>query len=187
MKRTIAFVSAILVLAAFTGCGDGVQSSPAESVTEQTEVATETEVQTEAETAPETESKTEANTTDENAEEISKETNEESVPGEDASTQAEGEMTLSQENALKTAINYLDFSAFSYTGLVEQLEFEEYSHEDAVFAVDRCGADWNEQAAKKAQSYLDFTSFSRDGLIEQLVYEGFTQEQAEYGVSAVGY
>ena len=70
---------------------------------------------------------------------------------------------------------------------MEQLEYEGFSNESSTFAVDNCGADWNEQAAKKAKSYLDFSSFSRDGLIEQLEYEGFTAEQAEYGVAAVGY
>lgn len=95
-------------------------------------------------------------------------------------------VTASQRNALKKAHSYLDFTAFSYQGLIEQLEYEKFSHEDAVYAADNCGANWNEQAAKKAQSYLDFTSFSRDGLIEQLEYEGFTHEQAVYGVDSVG-
>ena len=62
-----------------------------------------------------------------------------------------------------------------------------YPHDDAVFAVSNCGADWNEQAAKKSKEYLNFTSFSRQGLIEQLIFEGFTQEQAEYGANAVGF
>lgn len=95
--------------------------------------------------------------------------------------------TLSQSNALRSAKNYLDFTAFSYTGLIEQLEYEGYPTEDATYAVDNCGADWNEQAAKSAQKYLDLMAFSRSELIEQLVYEGFSAEQAEYGVSAVGY
>ena len=88
---------------------------------------------------------------------------------------------------MSKAKDYLEYSAFSYSGLIEQLEFEGFSTEDATFAVDRCGADWNEQAAKKAQDYLDYSSFSRDSLIEQLEFEGFTAEQAEYGVTAVGY
>lgn len=96
------------------------------------------------------------------------------------------DLSTSQKNAMRTAQNYLSFMAFSYSGLVEQLEFEGYSHEDATFAVDHCGADWNEQAAEKAESYLDFMGFSRDGLIEQLEFEGFTYEQAEHGVNAVG-
>lgn len=75
---------------------------------------------------------------------------------------------------------------FSYTGLIEQLEFEQYSHEEAVYAADNCGADWNEQAAKKAQDYLDIMAFSRQGLIDQLQFEGYTYEQAVYGVNQVG-
>ena len=96
------------------------------------------------------------------------------------------EPTVSQKNALSRALSYLKYSSFSYSGLVEQLEFEKYSHEDAVYAVDNCGADWNEQAVKKAESYLKYSSFSRDGLIDQLEFEGFTYEQAVYGVSQNG-
>lgn len=95
--------------------------------------------------------------------------------------------TMSQKNALSKAQDYLAFTAFSYSGLISQLEYEGFSTEDATYAVDNCGADWNEQAAKKAQDYLDYSSFSRQGLIEQLEYEGFSAEQAEYGVTAVGY
>lgn len=97
------------------------------------------------------------------------------------------EHTTGQINAANTARDYLNTMAFSYTGLIEQLKYEGYSDEDATYAADNCGADWNEQAAKKAQEYIDTMSFSRSGLIEQLQYEGFTAEQAEYGVSSVGY
>lgn len=95
--------------------------------------------------------------------------------------------TLGEKNALEKAHSYLSFSAFSKEGLIKQLNFEGFSAEEAQYAVDNCGADWNEQAALKAKSYLDFTSFSRSGLIKQLEFEGFTTEQAEYGATAVGY
>lgn len=95
--------------------------------------------------------------------------------------------TMGEKNALKKANSYLSLMAFSYTGLIEQLEYEGYSTEEATYAVDNCGADWNEQAAKKAEDYLNTMSFSRTGLIEQLEYEGFTHEQAVYGVEAAGY
>jgi hypothetical protein len=94
--------------------------------------------------------------------------------------------TISQQNALRAAGDYLDFSAFSRPGLIHQLEYEKYSTEDATWAVDRVTVDWNAQAAKSAKTYLDFSSFSRSGLVEQLLYEGFTPEQAEYGVSTTG-
>lgn len=94
--------------------------------------------------------------------------------------------TVSQKNAVKKAKSYLDFSAFSHDGLVEQLEYEQFSHADAVYGADNSGADWNEQAAKKAKSYMEYSAFSRGSLIEQLIYEKFTPEQAEYGANAVG-
>ncbi|WP_420179830.1 Ltp family lipoprotein [Paenarthrobacter sp. TA1.8] len=94
--------------------------------------------------------------------------------------------TTSQQNALRKANDYLEFSAFSLTGLIKQLEFEKYSTEDATWAVERVKVDWNEQAAKKAKNYLDFSSFSHAGLVDQLLFEGFTAEQAEYGVSQTG-
>ena len=94
--------------------------------------------------------------------------------------------TVSQKNAVAKAKSYLGYSAFSYTGLIEQLEYEQFSNADAIYGADNSGADWNEQAAKKAQSYIEYSAFSRGSLIEQLKYDGFTQAQAEYGANAVG-
>ena len=93
--------------------------------------------------------------------------------------------TTGEKNALSKALSYLDMTAFSFSGLVEQLEYEGFSHAEAIYGADNCGADWNEQAARKAKQYLDMTSFSRSGLVEQLEFEGFTHSQAEYGVSKV--
>ncbi len=89
-------------------------------------------------------------------------------------------------DASADAALYLEFSAFSYNGLVEQLEFDGYTHEEAVAAADACGADWNEQAVKCAAEYLDYSTFTREELIEQLEFEGFTTEQAVYGVETNG-
>ncbi len=91
-----------------------------------------------------------------------------------------------QKNARKSAESYLDYQAFSRTGLIKQLEFEGYSTEDSTYGVDSLNADWNDQSAKSAKSYLEYSSFSRSGLITQLLFEGFTQSQAEYGVSTTG-
>ena len=86
------------------------------------------------------------------------------------------------KNALRSAESYLSFSSFSYTGLIDQLKYEGYTQEEATYAADNCGADWNEQAVESAKSYLSLMAFSRSGLIEQLEYEGFTHDQAVYGV-----
>ncbi|MEG2533545.1 MAG: Ltp family lipoprotein, partial [Gordonibacter sp.] len=94
--------------------------------------------------------------------------------------------TAGQKNALKSAKSYLKYSSFSYTGLIEQLEYEKFSIDDATYAADNCGADWMIQAEKSAASYLKYSSFSHGGLVEQLVYEGFTPEQAEHGATSTG-
>ena len=104
------------------------------------------------------------------------------------STSGNGMSTYGSGNhkAVERAQQYLRTTSFSHDGLVSQLEYEGFSHEDAVYGADACGADWNEQAALKAKQYLQTTAFSEKGLIEQLVYEEFTQSQAEYGVSVCG-
>ena len=93
--------------------------------------------------------------------------------------------TAGERNAVEKAKDYIDYTAFSYSGLVDQLKYEGFTDSEARYGAENCGADWYEQAARKAQEYLDYTSFSRQGLIDQLKYEGFTSEQAEYGVNQV--
>lgn len=94
--------------------------------------------------------------------------------------------TVSQQNAVKKAKSYLDFTSFSRSGLIGQLEYEGFSTADATYGVDHVTVDWYDQAKKKAASYLQFSSFSRQGLIDQLEYEGFTHDQAVYGVNSTG-
>lgn len=102
-------------------------------------------------------------------------------PEPEETTEAEPEATTGQLNALDKAMDYLSFTAFSKKGLRDQLEYDGYNDDEIEYAVDNCGADWNEQAVKKAEEYLDFTSFSKEGLIDQLEYDGFTEKQAKYG------
>jgi hypothetical protein len=90
--------------------------------------------------------------------------------------------TAGQRNALNKAQSYLRVSAFSKSGLVEQLKYDHFSTSDARWAVAHLRVSWNAQAVKKAKSYLQISSFSRQGLIEQLEYDGFTHSQAAYGV-----
>ena len=85
-------------------------------------------------------------------------------------------------NALQSAKDYLDAMSFSRKSLIEQLEYEGYSSSEAEYAVEHCGADWNEQACDMARDYLEVMAFSRSSLIEQLEFEGFTHSQAVYGV-----
>lgn len=84
--------------------------------------------------------------------------------------------------ALAKAVSYLKGMPFSYEGLIHQLMFNHFSQEVASYAVENCGADWNEQALKKALSYLKTQAFSRKGLIHQLEYNKVSNEDALYAV-----
>ena len=116
----------------------------------------------------------------------------ESKPSTEALTEAQTEenkasnLTLSQQNALKSAKSYIEFSNFSKNGLIGQLEYEKYPHEDAVLAVESISVDWNEQAVGSAKSYISTSGFSYEGLIGQLEYEEYTHEQAVYGADNCG-
>lgn len=52
--------------------------------------------------------------------------------------------SVEDSQALERAYEYLEYTAFSYTGLIDQLEFEGFSTSEATYAVDNCGADRNE-------------------------------------------
>lgn len=62
--------------------------------------------------------------------------------------------TKSQQNALKMAKTYLSSMPFSYSGLIDQLQYEGFSLEDATYGADNCGADWMVQAEKSAKTTL---------------------------------
>ena len=109
-----------------------------------------------------------------------------SVPPTSETTPPASEATQGQRNALNSAKSYLGIMAFSYDGLIKQLEYEKYTHDDAVYAADHCGADWSSQAGKKAKSYLEIMPFSYAGLIKQLEFDEFTHEQAVCGVEQCG-
>lgn len=108
-----------------------------------------------------------------------------SKPDKDSSN-ANTELTMGMKNALSKAHDYLNYSAFSCSGLIDQLKYEGFSTEEAIYATDNCGADWKEQAAQKALDYLDYSAFSYSGLIDQLEYEGFSKEEATYATDNCG-
>lgn len=91
--------------------------------------------------------------------------------------------TNERSQATSMAKSYLRSQGFSKSGLVEQLEYEGFSHSAAVWGVSHAGANWLTQAVKVSKEYLRSQAFSPSGLREQLEYEGFTHYQAAYGVS----
>lgn len=145
-----------------------------------------TEKSTEKETEKETVAKVEDTKEVEEVEEVIVEPEVEIEEVEDVPDEPEPEVTPSQQNAVGMAEDYLDFTAFSKSGLIEQLKHEGFNDEDATYAVSQISVDWQEQAVDMAFNYLDYTSFSRSGLIEQLVHEGFSNEYATYAADEVG-
>ena len=191
MKKTLVTASIISAALFLSACGETTEM-PVDSSAEETTTPAETEETTTEQATEETKEETTTEPAKEEAvptqpvEEPAVETVEPPVK-ETVQPDESSQYTMGQNNAIRQAKDYLNFTAFSRQGLIEQLEFEGYSTEDATFAVDHIEVDWMEQAAKTAQNYLDFSSFSKQGLIDQLEFEGFTSDQAAYGVSAVGY
>jgi hypothetical protein len=101
-------------------------------------------------------------------------------------------LTNQQQNAVRSARDYLNLTAFSRQGLIDQLSSaygSGYSVKDATIAVDSLKVDWNAEAVQSAKEYLKLTAFSCNGLIKQLdsPYGGkFTVAQATYGAKQAG-
>lgn len=94
--------------------------------------------------------------------------------------------TENQERARLDAKTYYESSWFSRTGMIEQLEFDGFSNEDATYGVDALGIDWGQEAIGTADSAISSEWFSRQGLIDHLVYQGFTDTEAISAVDAIG-
>lgn len=98
----------------------------------------------------------------------------------------------SQNNAVRSAEQYLSISGFSRKGLIRQLSSDAgdgYSVSDATIAVDSLNVDWNDNAEKSARQYLEISGFSCKGLIEQLsssAGDEYTVDQATYGARQAG-
>jgi Host cell surface-exposed lipoprotein len=101
-------------------------------------------------------------------------------------------LTFAQENAARTARQYIEMSGFSRSGLIAQLSSDAgdgYSLADATAAVASLDVDWNDQAARSAKQYLQMTGFSCKGLIQQLsssAGDKYTADQAAYGAKQAG-
>ncbi|TXC81056.1 Ltp family lipoprotein [Paraburkholderia azotifigens] len=108
-----------------------------------------------------------------------------------ASTWA-GDLTGPQNNAVRSAKQYLIMQAFSRDGLIHQLSSDAgdgYTIADATVAVDSLNVDWNQQAVKSAKQYLSMQGFSCKGLIRQLssnAGDRYTGSQATYGARQAG-
>lgn len=101
-------------------------------------------------------------------------------------------VTVAQEQAIEAAQSYIDMSAFSKKGLIEQLSSsagDGYSKADVKYAVEHITVDWNAEAREAAKNYLEMSHFSRADLLQQLTSsygDGYTRSQALQAVKSVG-
>jgi hypothetical protein len=101
-------------------------------------------------------------------------------------------LTGPQNNAVRSANQYLSISGFSRIGLIHQLSSnagDGYDIADATAAIDSLNIDWNEEAIRSAKQYLSISGFSCKGLIHQLsssAGDGYTVSQANYGAQQAG-
>ena len=102
-------------------------------------------------------------------------------------------VTPDEKKALEKACAYIDnyledHNGYSHQELAEKLQRNGFSAEEAKFAADNCGANWNQQAAYQAGVYLVFYPRStKEQLMDLLLYDGFSYEQALAGVRANGF
>jgi hypothetical protein len=101
-------------------------------------------------------------------------------------------LSMQQINAVRAARSYLNISAFSRDGLIEQLSSSAgsgFNRNDATLAVDSMNVDWNLEAVKSAKQYLKLMGFSCKGLSQQLSSPAggkFTEQQATFGAQQAG-
>ena len=158
-----------------------VTSSKSESKNESKVTSSRTESKNESKVASSsrTESKNESKVTSS----ASKSKTESKV--ESSKSGSDNDVPTQYQEVIDDAKSFIEFGEYSYSGLIEILEFAGYSNDEAEFAALNCNADWNDEAVQCAEAYLDFKTMTKDELYRQLESEGFTKEQINYALSKV--
>ena len=90
---------------------------------------------------------------------------------------------------MATAENYNETMHMSKMGLYNQLvseNGEQFTPEEAQYAVDTIEADWNANALATAKNYQDTMDMSPEAIRDQLTSEygeQFTAEEADYAIA----
>ena len=87
------------------------------------------------------------------------------------------------EKALKAVDKVMKKGWNSYAALIWALEREGFTHEEAVYAADNCGADWKAEALKDARKAYDL---SKKEVLEFLELGDFTDEEIAYAMANCG-
>ncbi|HHX8977473.1 TPA: Ltp family lipoprotein [Streptococcus pyogenes] len=95
--------------------------------------------------------------------------------------------TTTQKTALRKAKSYYKNMHMSKQGIFDQLtsDYDQYSEEDAQYAVDHLKANYRKAALKQAKSYQKNMAMSPDAIYDQLISENgekFTEQEAQYAI-----
>ena len=96
-------------------------------------------------------------------------------------TEASPDPEKRKEQSVKEARSILECFGSSYENMIIALERDlKFSHEEAVYGADNCGADWKEEALRAARKCLEKNGeYSFEKMVFQLQIFNFTQEEAE--------
>ena len=95
-------------------------------------------------------------------------------------------LTTGQRNALMSARDEIDFWHPSYDYLIELLCSSGFEVNDAKFAADHCGADWDEQCLLLAKREMA-NGKSKAGIISWLRYQRFSEAQINKAMAELNY
>ena len=107
---------------------------------------------------------------------------------EEAKKEADESVPVEYKSALAKAESYANGLDMSKKSVYKQLiseHGEEFTKDEADYAISKVEANWKENALKKAISYQQDMNMSRKAVYEQLVSEygeKFTKEEADYAL-----
>ena len=93
--------------------------------------------------------------------------------------------TKSQKEAVKKTKDYVKYDHASKVNIRKQLiEWDDFSEEDAQYAVDHVKCNYKKAALETAKDYVKNNHMSKEAIQEQLTseWEQFTEKEAEYAV-----
>ena len=141
---------------------------------------------TEPEAAPSEDAPADESAVDEAA--VEEEAPAEEAPAEDAPA-PKADVPADHASALTSAETYSDMMHMSKQGIFDQLTSEsgdQFTADEAQYAIDNIDADWNKNALESAKLYQDEMAMSPDAIHDQLTSDygdQFTLEQADYAIA----
>ena len=92
-----------------------------------------------------------------------------------------------QEKVVAAAKSYIEYAPMSKEGMIEQLKYENFSQDDAEYAVNHANIKWDEQASRSAVVFIGYSNPTTNELKEQLQFEKFSDEEINYALEHNGF